>query len=97
MENQQVTLKKDNSMKTARRMFLARIMNEAWALARQGARKFGGSAKLYLAIALRLVWQDSRPRTVWHRGLGNQFVLPGMPQLTVSVKKGQFFLPGIAN
>ena len=84
-------------MKTARRMFLARIMNEAWALARQGARKFGGSAKLYLAIALRLVWQDSRPRTVWHRGLGNQFVLPGMPQLTVNVKKGQFFLPGIAN
>lgn len=84
-------------MKTARRIFLARIMNEAWALARQGARKFGGSAKLYFAIALRLVWQDSRPRTVWHRGLGNQFVLPGMPQFTMFVKKGQFFLPGIAN
>ena len=84
-------------MKSPRRIFLARIMKDAWTLARQGARKFGGSTKLYFAIALRLVWQDSRPRTVWHRGLGNQFVLPGMSQLPPPVKKGQFFLPGIAN
>lgn len=84
-------------MKTARRLFLTRIMNDAWALARQGAKKFGGSPKLYFAIALRLVWRDSRPRTVWHKGIGNQFVLPGMPQFTTSSPKGQFLLPGIAN
>ena len=84
-------------MKTSRRAFLARLMKDAWALARQGAQRFGGNAKLYFAIALRLVWQDSRPRTVWHRGLGNQFVLPGMPQLSMPIKKGQFFLPGISN
>ncbi len=84
-------------MKTSRRAFLARLMKDAWALARQGAQRFGGNAKLYFAIALRLVWQDSRPRTVWHRGLGNQFVLPGMPQLSIAIQKGQFVLPGISN
>ena len=56
-------------MKTSRRAFLARLMKDAWALARQGAQRFGGNAKLYFAIALRLVWQDSRPRTVCTGGL----------------------------
>lgn len=84
-------------MKTSRRAFLARLMKDAWALARQGAQRFGGNAQLYFAIALRLVWQDSRPRTVWHRGLGNQFVLQGMPQLSIAIQKGQFVLPGISN
>lgn len=83
-------------MKTSRRTFLARIMNDAWALARQGAAKFGGSVTLYFAIALRLVWQDNRPRTVWHKGLGNRFWLPGLPVTSQTGSKGQFLLPGMS-
>ena len=83
-------------MKTSRRAFLARLMREAWALARLGASRFGGSAVLYFAIALRLVWQDSRPRTVWHKGIGNRFLRPGMPVPEVLEKAGQLLLPGIA-
>lgn len=83
-------------MKTSRRTFLARIMNDAWALARQGAQTFGGSVKLYFALALRLVWQDSRPRTVWHKGLGNRFWLPGLPVAGQTGNKGQFLLPGMS-
>lgn len=83
-------------MKTSRRAFLARLMREAWALARLGAGRFGGSAALYFAIALRLVWQDSRPRAVWRKGVGNRFLLPGMPLPEGKEKSGQLLLPGIA-
>ncbi len=84
-------------MKTSRRTFLARIMNDAWALARQGAAKFGDSVKLYFGIALRLIWRDSRPRTLWHKGLGNQFVLPGLSDIRQAGSKGQFLLPGMSD
>lgn len=84
-------------MKTSRRTFLARIMNDAWSLARQGATKFGGSVKLYFAIALHLIWRDSRPRTLWHKGLGNQFVLPGLSDIRQAGSKGQFLLPGMSD
>ena len=83
-------------MKTSRRAFLARLMREAWALARMGASRFGGSAVLYFSIALRLVWRDSRPRAVLHTGIGNRFLLPGMPLPEGKQKAGQFLLPGIA-
>ncbi len=86
-----------NAMKTSRRTFLARIMNDAWELARQGAQKFGGSVKLYFGIALRLVWWDCRPRTLWHKGTGNQFVLPGLPDIRQAGSKGQFLLPGMSD
>ncbi|TKH43414.1 hypothetical protein C1I60_14040 [Paenibacillus terrae] len=36
------------------------VMKNAWAIARMGAKKFGGSAKLYFVEALRLAWADSR-------------------------------------
>lgn len=85
-------------MKTSRRTFLARIMNDAWALARQGAAKFGGSVKLYFAIALHLIWQDrqGRPVSVWHKGLGNQFWMPGLPVTATINSKGQLLLPGVS-
>lgn len=85
-------------MKTSRRTFLARIMNDAWALARQGAQTFGGSVKLYFAIALHLIWQDrrGRPVAVWHKGLGNRFWLPGLPITATTDSKGQFLLPGMS-
>lgn len=83
-------------MKTSRRAFLARLMREAWTLARLGASRFGGSAVLYFAIALRRVWQDSRPRAVWHKGIGNLLLLPGMTLPEGQHKSGQLLLPGIA-
>ena len=86
-----------NAMKTSRRTFLAHIMNDAWTLARQGAQKFGGSVKLYFGIALRLVWWGSRPRTLWHKGIGNQFVLPGLSDIRQAASKGQFLLPGMSD
>ena len=84
-------------MKTSRRNMLSRIMIEAWYLARQGAQKFGGNVKLYFAIALHLVWQDrrGRPVAVWHKGLGNQFWMPGLPVTATTSSKGQFLLPGM--
>lgn len=84
-------------MKTPRRAFLTRLMNDAWALARHGAQRFGGSTTLYFAIALHLVWWDSRPRTLWHKGIGNQFVLPGLPDIRQAGSKGQFLLPGMSD
>jgi len=83
-------------MKTSRRAFLANIMRDAWTLARQGAERFGGSVRLYFAFALRLVWQDSRPRAVWHPKQGNRFWLPGVPLAASRARTGQMFLPGVS-
>lgn len=41
-----------------------RIMTVAWQLAKQGARKYGGSSKDYIAEALRIVWEVSRSALV---------------------------------
>lgn len=84
-------------MKTSRRNMLSRVMIEAWHLARQGAQKFGGSAKLYFGIALHLIWQDRQRHnaTVWHRGLGNLFLLPGLAVPTNTNGKRQILLPGM--
>ena len=81
-------------MRTSR-TFLARLMQDAWALARQGAQTFGGNASLYFACALRLVWADTRPQTVWHPGTGNVFWLPGVPLAVVPPRNGRLFLPGL--
>ena len=83
-------------MKQSRRAFLASVMRKAWALARQGAMKFGGCARLYFAFALHLVWQDSRNHSeaVYHKGLGNWWGLPGLI-MPSQLKSGQFTLPGI--
>ncbi len=75
------------------------IMKEAWRLARYGAKMFGGSVKLYFATALRITWQENKtkPAVVWHKGLGNQFLMPGLPMPAQVNKKNQFVLPGIVN
>ena len=44
----------------ARREKLRLLMRQAWAWARHGAAKFGGSPKLYLAEALRMVWAEKK-------------------------------------
>lgn len=38
----------------------AEIMKRAWQIAREGAKAFGGSSKLYFAEALRQAWAESR-------------------------------------
>ena len=44
----------------ARREKLRLIMRQAWAWARHGAAKFGGSPLQYLAEALRIVWAEKK-------------------------------------
>lgn len=36
------------------------VMLKAWTIAREGAARFGGSARQYLGEALRLAWRDAR-------------------------------------
>lgn len=95
------TKQKETAMTTTQRRHLSGIMNDAWALARQGAKKFGGNVRLYFAIALKLVWRDSRNRTlesrgrsVWRKGVGTQMWMPGVP-LPEQVERGQAVLPGL--
>lgn len=40
--------------------FPASIMSNAWRRARHGARRFGGTARLYLAAALRQAWAEAK-------------------------------------
>ena len=48
-------------MPTANRVFNLRpLMAKAWCLARAGARRFGGTARAYLAAALRQAWAEAR-------------------------------------
>src|SRR3954447_23044872 len=50
----------DPAAKFARREKLRLIMRQAWAWARHGAQKFGGSPVRYLAEALRMVWAEKK-------------------------------------
>lgn len=81
----------------------SKIMSEAWNSARQGAKKFGGNAKLYFACALALTWQAEKKQlavaepkqlTVYYRGQ-ERFVLPGAPLPVIADQSGRLFLPGI--
>lgn len=83
---------------------LSKIMRDAWSLARDGATKFGGNARIYFSSALSIVWKeekslaimtDANPATVYHKGLGNRFLLPGMAIPVFGTRKGQYMLPGI--
>jgi len=85
------------AMSITQRAFLARLMSNAWALAHQGAQRFGGGANQYFATALRLVWQDSRvkPASVWIKGIGNHFLLPGLQPPVQADDHGLLILPGL--
>ena len=39
---------------------LRSLLNKAWCLARAGARRFGGTARAYLAASLRQCWADAK-------------------------------------
>ena len=48
-------------MPSATRVFnLTVVMSKAWAIARAGARRFGGRARSYFAAALREAWAEAR-------------------------------------
>ena len=48
-------------MPAATRVFnLAPLMSKAWAIARAGARRFGGRASQYFRAALREAWAEAR-------------------------------------
>lgn len=82
-------------MRNARRTELAGLMRNAWNLARMGKKRFGGSVKMYFICALRLAWADTRTRSVYRKGQGNRFWMPGVAMPASEVKRGQFTLPGI--
>lgn len=90
-------------MKESTRRMLARIMRAAWELARLGAHRYGGSSRLYFSCALALVWADmrpgrkhsGRPATLWVKGIGNLYALPGV-SVPRQVQRGQYCLPGIS-
>lgn len=54
-------------MNTAR---LRHIMLRSWALARGGARRYGGKARDYIATAMRLAWRERRA-TTWTQPLSH--------------------------
>ena len=82
-------------MMQARRILLAGIMKNAWTLSRMGVKRYGGTVKLYFACALKLSWADTRTRSVYRKGQGNRFWMPGVAIPESEVKRGQFTLPGI--
>ena len=82
-------------MKKTQRIQLAGVMRNAWQLSRQGVQRFGGTTKLYFCCALRLAWADTRTRSVYRKGQGNRFWMPGVAMPASEVKRGQFTLPGI--
>ena len=47
-------------LKEGAKMTRKEIMTNAWALAKTGAAKFGGSVKSYIAAALQIVWKESK-------------------------------------
>lgn len=81
---------------------LSKIMKMAWKIASEGANSFGGNVKLYFASALSIAWKEEKAlairqesATVYHRGLGNRFLLPGVGAPVSAARKGQCALPGI--
>ena len=79
---------------------LSVIMKSAWQLARSGAKAFGGRPKEYFACALAQAWQrfgarQPEVRSIWHAGLGNLYVLPGVAMPAGAPRRGQLGLPGI--
>lgn len=76
---------------------MRQIMQSAWRLARNGAKRFGGKARDYIRMAMLLVWRDWKkpPQGVYYPGLGTHFWLPGVERKAYA-KRGQYLLPGIA-
>ncbi|KYG88971.1 hypothetical protein A0U40_14845 [[Bacillus] sp. KCTC 13219] len=40
------------------------VMTRAWEIAKEGAAKFGGKAKEYFAVALKMAWAETKKPTV---------------------------------
>jgi hypothetical protein len=53
----------------AARLDKRQLLRRAWGLARDGARRFGGTVRAYFAEALRLVWAEVKTRLAVARGM----------------------------
>lgn len=64
---------------------LRHIMLRSWALARNGARRYGGKAMQYMSIALRMAWRERRA-TIWTQPLSHtrSLTIPHMSARTTS-------------
>ncbi len=78
-------------MKNSRRVFLQKIMQGAWTLARAGVKKFGGSSREYFAISLQMVWMQAKAEAMRNARTRPQY-LPGFTRIPVQI--GQALLPG---
>ena len=52
----------DHAHHLAGRLDRRALLRRAWALARDGARRFGGGVRAYLAAALRQSWAEAKAR-----------------------------------
>ena len=52
----------DHARYLAARLDRRALLRRAWALARAGARRFGGGVRAYLAAALRQSWAEAKAR-----------------------------------
>ena len=59
----------DHARYLAGRLDKRQLLRRAWGLARDGARRFGGTVRLYLAEAMRQTWTEVKNRLAVARGL----------------------------
>ena len=59
----------DHGRYLAGRLDKRQLLRRAWGLARDGARRFGGTVRAYFAEALRLVWAEVKTRLTVARGM----------------------------
>lgn len=89
-------------MRQERREQLTKIMQNAWAIARLGAEKFGGNAKMYMSVAMHFAWTDkesekTQPLTMFRKNTGNQLWMDFVPMPKHTTPIGQLLLPGMVN
>ena len=62
----------DHARYLAGRLDKRQLLRRAWSLARDGARRFGGAVRAYLAEALRQSWAEVKARLAVARGMAEE-------------------------
>ncbi|MDQ1646871.1 MAG: hypothetical protein QOJ50_3055 [Cryptosporangiaceae bacterium] len=76
----------DHARYLACRLDKRQLLRRAWGLARDGARRFGGSPRLYLDEAMRLAWAEVKARREAARGMAqDRLALDGSDRFALTV------------
>ncbi len=59
----------DHARYLAGRLDRRQLLRRAWGMARDGARRFGGTARAYFAEALREAWAEAKARIATARAM----------------------------